>query len=330
MGQSRIKYIIVLFSILICIVLCEIILRFVKPHQIAKTGNQFYFYMFDSVYGWKGKPNIEGVLSRHGEYRVKVRNNSDGMRDSEYSAVNETGKLRRIVFMGDSYTWGFGVEHEEIYMEILERKFMRNSEVFNIALSGYSTLQSFLLLKDMHKKYHFDQAVLFFNTGDIYRNILDSQNGYGRPYAYDKDGELSINNLPVKRTVSLLSSLTSHSYLRRLLSLAKMKLTGKTIDTNTLTNKENNYGFVIGDIANRHINDGRNNYAFEVTRKLLRKIKDFCLEQGITFIVMLNTCSWQLDENFQKRALDAYKGDKNLIDWDMPQKRLESILSSLF
>ena len=108
----------VLISLFVVIALGELILRIIRPDQIVHTGREFNFHSFDHTYGWKGKPDATGRFGRYGEYLVQVKNNSMGMRDDEYPVEKKNG-LPRFAFLGDSYTWGFGVEHEQIFMEIL-------------------------------------------------------------------------------------------------------------------------------------------------------------------------------------------------------------------
>jgi len=48
---------------------------------------------------------------------VEVVINSKGMRDGEHSMV-PTGK-RRMLILGDSFGWGYGVEHHERFSKIL-------------------------------------------------------------------------------------------------------------------------------------------------------------------------------------------------------------------
>ena len=51
---------------------------------------------------------------------TSVRINSDGFRDKNYSIEKPNGVFR-IVAIGDSLTFGFGVESEESYPKVLEK-----------------------------------------------------------------------------------------------------------------------------------------------------------------------------------------------------------------
>ena len=83
-------------------------------------------------------PNIEKF-----SHKTKIRTNSHGMRDEEPLAGDT---VKRIAVVGDSYTFGSGVEQESIYPIVLQR--LLNStdseasfkvDVLNFGVSGYST-----------------------------------------------------------------------------------------------------------------------------------------------------------------------------------------------
>jgi hypothetical protein len=316
----------VLISLFVVIALGELILRIIRPAQIVHTGREFNFYSFDHTYGWKGKPDAVGSFSRYGEYHVRVKNNSDGMRDREYPVEK---KCFRMAVMGDSYTWGFGVEQDEIFMEILEREYFKNIEVFNLGISGYSTVQSYLLFLELDAKYNFDFALFFYNTGDFKRNVKADDNGYAKPYAVTEEGALVFKGLPVREAKPVHHGLKSKLYIRKLVSLVKAKLTGKIISLKYASRNEQNYGYKMGDIPVRTLNDGRYDYAYGITKEIFREIKKYCEGEGIKLVVMLNTAAWQFDDIYKEKAADAFKGDRWRVDWELPQKKMEIILSGL-
>ena len=52
---------------------------------------------------------------------MTVAINSHGLRDGEYALEPTRGKKRMLV-LGDSFAWGFGVEREEVFCEVIERR----------------------------------------------------------------------------------------------------------------------------------------------------------------------------------------------------------------
>jgi len=86
------------------------------------------------------RPGVSGVLVGQ-----PVAINSFGMRDVERNPAKPPGSLR-IVGLGDSHAFGWGVAREETYLAVLERflneRFPpRRIEVWNLAVPGYNTVQ---------------------------------------------------------------------------------------------------------------------------------------------------------------------------------------------
>jgi len=97
---------------------------------------------------------------------VSIRTNADGFRDDEYPVAR--GEARRIVFLGDSLTLGWGVEKEETFEHLLERALDARTptEVVNLGVGNYNTTQEVNLLLEKGLKYDPDQVVLFYFIND--------------------------------------------------------------------------------------------------------------------------------------------------------------------
>jgi len=106
-------------------------------------------------------PNAEARLMG-----VTIRTNSDGFRDDDYPV--ERGKRRRVMFLGDSLTLGWGVEKEETFEHLLERQLdaVTPSEVINLGVGNYNTTQEVNLFIDKGLKYRPDQVVVFYFIND--------------------------------------------------------------------------------------------------------------------------------------------------------------------
>jgi hypothetical protein len=112
---------------------------------------------------------------------VTVRTNADGFRDDEYPL--ERDGRRRIMFLGDSLTLGWGVEQEQTFEHLLETRLdaLRPTEVINLGVGNYNTTQEVNLFIDKGAKYQPDQVVLFyFITPSRYRRSRASR-GSGTP-----------------------------------------------------------------------------------------------------------------------------------------------------
>ena len=97
---------------------------------------------------------------------VDVDINSDGLRDDEYSI--ERNDKYRIAVLGDSLTFGWGVEKEDTYEALLETMLSetRPTEMINFGHGNYNTVQQVNLLREKGLKYNPDKIVLFFFIND--------------------------------------------------------------------------------------------------------------------------------------------------------------------
>ncbi len=97
---------------------------------------------------------------------VDVTINSDGFRDDEYEI--EKGQNRRIILLGDSLTFGWGVEKEQSFEHLLERKFnaIAPTEIINFGTGDYNTTQEVNLFEEKGLRYRPDAVFLFYFIND--------------------------------------------------------------------------------------------------------------------------------------------------------------------
>jgi lysophospholipase L1-like esterase len=97
---------------------------------------------------------------------VDVSINSDGFRDQEYP-VERTNNYR-IVVLGDSLTFGWGVERDATYEYLLEGMLSetRPTEMINTGHGNYNTSQQVALFKERGLKYNPDKVVVFYFIND--------------------------------------------------------------------------------------------------------------------------------------------------------------------
>ncbi|MGB0579989.1 MAG: SGNH/GDSL hydrolase family protein [Limisphaerales bacterium] len=136
-------------------------------------------YLFDPVLGWRNIPHFEA--STFG-YPLSI--NSKGLRDREYPYEKPAG-VKRILVLGDSFAWGYGVGDEHIFTEVLEEKLAGGEQkwdVINAGVSGYGTDQEYLFLKNEGLKYQPDVVLLaFYLRNDPVNNTGLVQYGLGKP-----------------------------------------------------------------------------------------------------------------------------------------------------
>jgi len=97
---------------------------------------------------------------------VPVEINADGLRDQDYP-VQRT-ESRRIAFLGDSLTFGWGVASEDTFESILERELnrIRPTEILNFGTGNYNTEQQVNLFIEKGLKYEADEVVVWYFIND--------------------------------------------------------------------------------------------------------------------------------------------------------------------
>ena len=188
----------ILFGILLGCGLVEGTLRLqqaaLKKLYVPAQG----LYCYDPVLGWRFTPNYQGVEKNVDflkGYRIRI--NREGFRDREFSAEKPAGK-KRILVLGDSFTFGTGVEQEETFPKVLERRL--GQEAFNWGVAGYSTDQELLLLEKEGLRYRPDLVILALYLGnDLMDNLLPypSEADRAKPFFVLEGTRLNLKNVPV-------------------------------------------------------------------------------------------------------------------------------------
>jgi lysophospholipase L1-like esterase len=151
----------------------------------------------DRLLGWSPLPGARTRMRSPGEFDVEVRINAQGFRaDREYSPVPPPG-VSRIVAVGDSFTFGNGVEVHESFPSLLERR-LPATEVINLGVPGYGVDQQLLMLESRGLRFRPDVVLLGLHTPDIFRNTKLFHGRYGKPlFRLGPEGRLTLTNVPV-------------------------------------------------------------------------------------------------------------------------------------
>ncbi len=154
------------------------------------------FILYDTQLGWKLASGWQGE-HRHFDYRATYRVDDRGFR----AGTQATGAARRWAVLGDSYTFGLGVNDNETFVAQLNR--VRAEDHFiNFAVPGYSTDQQWLLVHGQPALQGHDRYLLVVYLGnDLLDNLLPFplQALYAKPYMELRHGELVLQNVPVPR-----------------------------------------------------------------------------------------------------------------------------------
>lgn len=145
-------------------------------------------YRFDEHTGYRPLPNIEKMgWFWHGTVPAKM--NSKGFRDVEHDHAKPAG-TRRIVAVGDSFTYGAEVDYGERFSEYLEES-LPDLEVVNLGVNSFGTDQELCMLESQGFRFDPDIALLTVFFGNDFEDIsLARSGGWPRPWYDLQDGEL--------------------------------------------------------------------------------------------------------------------------------------------
>ena len=119
--------------------------RFYEPHSESIVQR-------DSELGYRLRPNIKANA-----YKSFIQTNSLGFRGPEFNPASKTGT--RIVALGDSCTFGFGIsDNAHTYPAVLST--LMRAEVINAGVVGYTSYQASKLLETQLVGFHPDIVLI--------------------------------------------------------------------------------------------------------------------------------------------------------------------------
>ena len=187
----------IIISTFFALFLSETALRFMGFNPMYVSPERDRFWKYDSLLGWAHQPGQEGIFETP-QFRTVVRINENGLRDREH-LYERQNNIERILVLGDSFAWGYGVEESERFSQLLEEEL--GVEVINAGVSGYSTDQELLWYRNEGIKYETDLVILVLAGNDVGDNDLQLVNHiYYKPKFVIEEGQLVPIGYPVPKT----------------------------------------------------------------------------------------------------------------------------------
>ena len=161
----------VLIGLAIALVLLEGLVRLLFDEPVQPR------FVIDSGYGVRA--NQPGVRTRHyvpGDYAVAITTNSAGLRGQREYAVAKPPGVLRVLVLGDSFGFGYGVEDDEVVSAALERRLTaelaRPVEVVNLSVSGFGQAEELVTWRERGRAYAPDVVVVLYFDNDIGNNAI--------------------------------------------------------------------------------------------------------------------------------------------------------------
>ncbi|MBN1526576.1 MAG: SGNH/GDSL hydrolase family protein [Candidatus Omnitrophica bacterium] len=284
----------------------------------------------DAVFHHIPPPYYEGTMSSPGDFDIYFRTNNRGMRGpGDYNYEKPEGVFR-IAVMGDSFTFGVGVDADKtasyLLGELLDNEEPGRYEVLNFGVNSYSPILEYAYLKNEVIRYDPDMVIVMLDISDIQDDYL-----YEPHIVYAPGGEviacdpMRVRGKPDFKALCMKYSRLCYVMETKLFdSFRKMavigfrnymanKFTGRRNKTEILTNR---------DIDNIYFDrflmfrEGKNEKVvarhWSRTAKYIKMIKGYLDGRGIRFILVTYPYGHQVGERqWQKgRAYWAFEPGK--------------------
>ena len=185
-GTAVAKVLTAVIATLLALVVAEVASRYLyhveMAHFVDSSGKPTDMLLDDPELEYRLKPNFRG-RQVGSEFQVSISTNNLGFRDSK-EFVKEKGETYRILGLGDSITFGWGVEENNTYLSrlesVLESKLGRKVETYNLGVWGYGTIQEVKVFQQF-REYKPDLVILEFFARNVYveeagNDLVDNYN----------------------------------------------------------------------------------------------------------------------------------------------------------
>ena len=221
--------------------------------------------------------NIRGTIVTP-EYRHKFNTNARGFRGTRDYAVPKPAKVFRIITLGDSVVDGYGVEDDQTFAAVLEKKLsaQRPTEVINLGIAGFSTAEELIQLQNVGLEQQPDLVVLGYFVNDHFENVTSEL------YTLE-NGQLVRNSKPADPALfwrDNLSKIPGYTFLCQrsyLVNIVRSKLSSHF--RNKLSEKHKLGG-------NSYVTDKPSDEQIALTAALLDEFIKTCADRGIKLVIL--------------------------------------------
>lgn len=201
-------------SVLVFAAAAELLLRVLLPQHFDPHPRGMY--SADRNVGYILTPNFTGTFRRT-EFEHPVRINGQGLRGGP--SRSGPASAYRVVCLGDSFTWGYGVQEHETYparlQDLLAARYPKaDVQVVNAGVPGYGTADELRFLRSRKELLDPDLVILqFLADNDFTENRRPA---LGRIAV--EDGWLRADEPPRPQPLRTLDWLKARSHLIKFLS----------------------------------------------------------------------------------------------------------------
>ncbi len=156
-------------SIIVSLVLAEITIRFLYEDKFSTRPD---FLIPNDELGWSPSPGLNNRFYG-ADYSMRIITDEAGYRLGEEGEISPNSEL--VALLGDSYTFGWGVDSDETFASALDRKLKETTSgkrrAINLGVNGYGTLHYGIRLNELAKR-HVRIALVMHSHNDHLDNVV--------------------------------------------------------------------------------------------------------------------------------------------------------------
>lgn len=205
---KRIKFILIIsfVSVIVILIAAEFILRLINPQPY-----QYPTLKFSEKYKKIYHSNVS-IKACYPEATRYYSTNELGFRRSSCNLSAGNNKPN-IIILGDSYTFGIGVNDGYEFAAVMGDKLQQHYNVINLGIGGWGFTQELRVFYDIGQSYNPEFTFVFFTSTDPYDNLLDAVTEIKDGKFEFIDSSEASNGILSKVSKSLSNSIIQKSHL---------------------------------------------------------------------------------------------------------------------
>jgi len=289
------------------------------------------WYRPDSHVGGVLRPGVEGWFKSEG--RAYVRISSAGLRDREHS-IEKPESVYRLAVLGDSFSEAMQVDAKDAFWSVLEEKLTqcayqpgKRIEVINFGVSGFGTVQEYLMLESVVMRYRPDLVLLqFMNGNDVTDNSIALNAERMRPYfLLDRRRELVLDASFVATKVFQRQSSALMEFARNVVNHSRVlqlirAFMKRTVVPRATPDTAIEPGLNAAVLAAPR--DSSWEDAWTVTERLILAMNEYLGRRGVPLVVV--TAPFAIQVHPDRQVREAEQAKLGIPDLFYPDRRIEA------
>lgn len=278
-----------------------------------------YSHFHNDDYSIKSKPSNAyighkdlGIQLNPGRYSISINKKVNFIANHEEGnhrlvPGNANPDSADVLFLGCSFTYGYGVYDNQNFPALIQKQFPENS-VQNSGVIGYGTVQSLMQLKEVLKKGNLKAVLLNFSSFHFIRNGLSQQYRSNLKIGYERSSSNVKNEMKTARFPYKLKCDSNIKFERWDDMYSNAFGRSWLASVNWIQSAYDNYA-------------DQDNDDLDVTVCLMKEMNELCKKQGVEFGVVF------LDSTKETKKLRSrIKNIKTLkVDFNFKSKKLTNL-----